>query len=171
MALDNSETRKSPLAEADAALVEIRLAEPAHADSMAECLITCFPGVFTSRMGRRFASAFCKAYLTSPRGIAIVAVEPETDIVVGFVVGGDPQVRRQFLAGAKWRFPLRLVYRSIVDDVVRSAVLGEIKANLLPGHKGKLDKVRKVWLGEVQGEFALLQIIAVLKRVLGHRHG
>lgn len=97
-----------------------------HLPGIAACHRFCFPDVFASRMGLAFLVAFYESYLKDPQGFLLVGVEDQSDRVLGAVVGGRPDIRKEFLRGAIRRFPGRLAYKFLVDGVVRRALWREV---------------------------------------------
>ena len=105
--------------------VSITEAEPGHLHSMAQCHIMAFPGRFMTEMGFRWLCALYRFFINHHEGICQVAVEGGGK-VVGFAVGGEPDVREQFLRGAMLRYPHIIFWKFLTKGMVRSALLAEL---------------------------------------------
>jgi ribosomal protein S18 acetylase RimI-like enzyme len=141
--------------------LRVVIAAPGHLQATAELLMKSFPRMFTSHMGLRYVRGLCNAYLEDPHGIAFVAIEQQTGIAKGFVIGGDPDIRSKFQARCKMRFAHTLLFRCLADRIVRSAVLARIAASLRPGRRANTTPPQE------EGNVALLQFIAVDPRYQG----
>jgi len=117
-----------------------------------------------SRMGLGFVEAFYRAYLDGTGGIALAALEPQTGQVVGVVAGGSADIRSRFLRRAWRAFFGAILRKSIVDCVVRSALLNWVRGKLgrRQSDQGETDDV-----APGGRERARLQVICALEEWRG----
>ena len=105
--------------------VKVRAATLDDTASMAICHTDAFPGQFMTVMGRTWVSALYAYYINHSKGISIIAVDNQNE-VVGLAVGGDNEIRDQFLSVAKKRFVFLLLWKCITKNIVRSKIFGQI---------------------------------------------
>lgn len=148
-------------------VVYIKKAEPANVQSMAQCHISCFPRQFTSRMGKRFVQAFYEIYLSRDDGLACVAVEQKSNRVVGVIIGGSADIRSDFLRQAAWRFFATLIFKCVVDRVVRSRVINRLTKKLIKKNTNVIDEALPDWPCKPAKNKGLLQLICVLEDYRG----
>ena len=73
------------------------LATADHLEGMVECHCAAFPGEFLTLMGKNFLSSFYGFYNVHPESISLVAVDDDSNRVMGLVTGGRPDLRSIFL--------------------------------------------------------------------------
>lgn len=105
--------------------IEVRAAVVSDLPGIVRCHTTAFPGQPMTELGPRWLAALYRYYLEHPEGIAIVAVNPEQS-VVGFVVGGGPDIRAQFIRGARFRFAPVIFWRALTRPVIRRRLMGRL---------------------------------------------
>jgi len=144
-------------------LIRIKQAELSDIDGMAHCHITCFPELFTNHMGLPFARSFYKTYLSRTDGLAFVAVDQTSKQVVGLIAGGHPDIRYNFLRRAGIRFLGTLLFKCLVDRVVRAKLINQL-AKLLGLNRASdtTDDVFQQRPCETEENGVLLQVICVL---------
>lgn len=101
--------------------------EPGQADELAVCHLAAFPvETFTDEaitlLGRGFLRAHHRFYATQPDGICLIAVEQATGRVAGFVLGGDPLLRKRFVRRRCLRFAATVAFKAFVSPPVRRRV-------------------------------------------------
>lgn len=140
-----------------------------HAAGMARCHICCFPDQFTSEMGLRFARGFYRQYIADTEGIALVALHPRTGAVVGIVVGGRPDIRREYIVNAVRQWPGTLVWRGIVNNVVRRALFKEFTRRVSSGRgvHGPVEVELDSEHWQPGERWALMQVICALPDARG----
>lgn len=105
--------------------IEVRAAVVSDLPGIVRCHITAFPGQPMTELGPRWLAALYRYYLEHPEGIAVVAVNPEQS-VVGFVVGGGPDLRDRFIHGARVRFAPVILWRTLTRPVIRRRLFGRL---------------------------------------------
>jgi ribosomal protein S18 acetylase RimI-like enzyme len=83
---------------------KIVVAEPFHLKQMVDCHIKAFPGEFMTLLGPHVIKSFYDFYIRSKDGIVFVAMN-NTGQVIGFVLGGAPELRSRF---NRRRLPLHI---------------------------------------------------------------
>ncbi len=100
----------------------------AHQDNvlgMADCHIAAFPDRFMTRMGFNWLCGLYRFFIKHPGGICYVAVNTAGK-VIGFAVGGEPDIREQFLRFALLHYPYIIFWKFITDSLVRSVLFEEL---------------------------------------------
>lgn len=105
--------------------VEARAAVVSDLPGIVRCHLTAFPGQPMTELGPRWLAALYRYYLNHPEGVTVVAVNPERG-VVGFVVGGGPDIRDQFIRGARYRFAPVILWRTLTRPVIRRRLIGRL---------------------------------------------
>lgn len=105
--------------------IEIKIAGIADLDGIVCCHIAAFPGRGTTNMGSRWLRALYAHFVRSAEGICLVAVERGGD-VVGFVAGGGPTVRSEFLRKAVFRYWYLILWKLLTSRVVRKAAIAQV---------------------------------------------
>ena len=105
--------------------VSIIQAQTRNIFGMAQCHTVAFPGRFMTEMGPRWLCALYRFYIDHPGGICYVAVD-SVDKVVGFAVGGEPNIREQFLRTAMLRYLHIIIWKFLTKALVRAVLLEEL---------------------------------------------
>jgi ribosomal protein S18 acetylase RimI-like enzyme len=100
-------------------------AGPAHVPGMVQCHINAFPGRFMTEMGRHWLCALYLFFIKHHGGICLVAVDTG-ETVVGLAVGGDPNIRDEFLSSAMFRYPHLIFWKFLCKRLVRRVLLKEL---------------------------------------------
>lgn len=132
-----------------------------HIGGVAACHIECFPDVFTTHMGRKYAEALYRAFASDDDGINFVAVDEGMGQVVGLVVGGTADIRTRFLSRAKREFLWTLLWRGVFDGVVRSALWKEVTRRLRRSDEILTTENAAEGLAADGQKWALLHVICV----------
>jgi ribosomal protein S18 acetylase RimI-like enzyme len=109
----------------DSENIYITEARPDNVTGMVDCHIAAFPGRFMTLMGFKWLCGLYHFIIKHPGGICYVAVDAAGK-VVGFVAGGEPDIREQFLRFAILRYPHIIFYKFIRDFLVRTVLVEEI---------------------------------------------
>ena len=110
--------------------VRIIAARPTDLPGMVQCHISCFPDQCISHMGAGFAQAFYECYISRADGLALVAIEGESNKVVGLVAGGNSRIRSEFLRCSPRQFFGTLLFRFLADSVVRAKLAHQLLQRL-----------------------------------------
>ena len=105
--------------------VSIKQAQIPNVSGMAHCHIFAFPGRFMTEMGPRWLSALYRFFIKHPGGVCYVAVDSAGQ-EVGFAVGGEPDIRQQFLRSAMLRYPHIILWKFLTSSLVRAVLLEEL---------------------------------------------
>lgn len=105
--------------------IHIIAARPTDLPDMAQCHIIAFPKRFMAEMGPRWLCALYRFFLKHPNGISCVAIDA-TGKVVGFAVGGEPNMRDLFLHRAVFRYPHIIIWKFLTNPLVRRVLLKEL---------------------------------------------
>jgi len=100
-------------------------ARQSHVPGMVQCHINAFPGRFMTEMGRHWLYALYLFFIKHGGGICLVAVDTG-DTVVGLAVGGDPNIRNEFLSSAMFRYPHLIFWKFLCKRPVRRVLLKEL---------------------------------------------
>jgi ribosomal protein S18 acetylase RimI-like enzyme len=109
--------------------VTIKQAQFPNVSGMAHCHTFAFPGRFMTEMGHRWLNALYRFFIGHPGGICYVAMD-SAGKVVGFAVGGEPEIRKQFLRTAMLRYPHIIFWKFLTRHIVRAVLLGELLKKL-----------------------------------------
>ena len=96
---------------------------------MADCHIAAFPGRFMTRMGFSWLCSLYNFFIIHRGGVCYIAANT-AGRVVGFAVGGDPDIREQFLQMAMLRHLHIILWKFITDSLVRSVLVKEMLKKL-----------------------------------------
>jgi len=96
---------------------------------MADCHIAAFPGRFMTRMGFSWLCSLYNFFVTHRDGVCYIAANA-AGRVVGFAVGGEPDIREQFLRFALLRYPHIVFWKFITDSLVRTVLIEELLKKL-----------------------------------------
>jgi ribosomal protein S18 acetylase RimI-like enzyme len=110
-------------------MVSIIEARPDNVPGMADCHIKAFPERFMTQMGFMWLCGLYHFFIKHSDGICYVAVNTAVE-VVGFVVGGEPDIRKKFLRFAMLRYPHIIFCKFITDSLVRSVLIEELLKKL-----------------------------------------
>lgn len=99
-------------------------ARPEHLESLLDCHTAALPGDVITLLGRAFLRRHYRFYMTHPEGICLVTLDEPGNRVTGFVVGGDPRLRRRFVLRHLPSFVWTVLVRSAVNARVRRRFTG-----------------------------------------------
>jgi ribosomal protein S18 acetylase RimI-like enzyme len=105
--------------------VSIIQAQTENVFGIAQCHIFAFPERFMTEMGPRWLCALYRFYIKHLKGVCYVAID-SIGKVVGFAVGGEPDIREQFLRAAMLRYPHIIFWKFLTRPIVRTVLLGEL---------------------------------------------
>jgi len=100
-------------------------AGPAHVPGMVQCHINAFPKRFMTEMGHHWLCALYLFFIKHRGSICLVAVDTG-DKIVGLAVGGDPNIRNEFLSSAMFRYPHLIFWKFLCKRLVRRVLLMEL---------------------------------------------
>jgi len=103
----------------------VRMATLDDADNMALCHTDAFPNQFMTVMGLKWLAALYSFYIEHENGVSIIAVN-DNGAVVGLAVGGDTNIRGEFLSLAKKKYIFRLFWKFLTKKIVRTKILGQV---------------------------------------------
>lgn len=104
----------------------IVVAKADHLASMVECHCAAFPGEFLTLMGKTFLASFYGFYNSHPDSISLVAVDGETNRVMGLVIGGRPDLRSVFLYKHVLLFVATAFRKAFANARIRERLLEHI---------------------------------------------
>lgn len=97
---------------------EVRAARPQDIPDIVACHQAVFPRQPHTVMGPRWLTALYQQYVGRHDAIALVAHDPAGNLL-GFVVGGPPELSASFRRAAKRRFWYVIVWRMLTSAAVR----------------------------------------------------
>lgn len=100
-----------------------------HVQGMAQCHAKSFPGRFMTEMGYHWLNALYGFFIKHRGGICRVAVDADGKIV-GLAVGGNPNIRDEFLSSALFRYPHLIFWKFLSKRLVRRVLLQELAGKL-----------------------------------------
>ena len=100
-------------------------ARQSHVPGMVQCHINAFPGRFMTEMGYHWLCALYLFFIKHHGGICLVAVDTG-EKVVGLAVGGDPNIRNEFLSSAIIRYPHLIFWKFLRKRLVRRVLIKEL---------------------------------------------
>jgi ribosomal protein S18 acetylase RimI-like enzyme len=100
-------------------------AGPAHVPGMVQCHINAFQGRFMTEMGWNWLYALYLFFIKHEGSICVAAVDTG-ETVVGLAVGGDPNIRDEFLSSAMLRYPHLIFFKFLSKRTVRRVLLREL---------------------------------------------
>jgi ribosomal protein S18 acetylase RimI-like enzyme len=109
--------------------VKVAKAQEVHIPGMARCHIKSFPGRFMTEMGHHWLCALYRFFIRHDGSICHVAVDADGK-VVGLAVGGDQNIREEFLSSALFRYPHLIFWKFLSKRVVRRVLLKELAGKL-----------------------------------------
>ena len=109
--------------------VKIAKAQEVHIPDMARCHIKSFPGRFMTEMGYHWLCALHRFFIGHNGSICQVALDADGK-VVGLAVGGDPNIREEFLSSALFRYPHLIFWKFLSKRLVRRVLLQELAGKL-----------------------------------------
>ena len=95
-------------------------------EGMVECHQRSFPGFFMTLLGDGCLRSFYQFYNTHPDAVSFAAVDSQTGSVIGFVVGGAPEVRTAFSRRHIVQLVLAAMQRSVTNAFVRKRFLDHV---------------------------------------------
>ncbi len=120
---------KKPAADA----VKFINARQSHVPGMVQCHINAFPGRFMTEMGDHWLCALYLFFIKHHGGICLVAVDTG-EKVVGLAVGGDPNIRNEFLSSAIIRYPHLIFWKFLRKRLVRRVLIKELAGKFRRRH-------------------------------------
>jgi ribosomal protein S18 acetylase RimI-like enzyme len=115
---------------------EVVTARLPHVPGIVACHLAAFPGQFLALLGPVFLADYYRFYADHPRSICRVAEGSEGE-VLGFVTGGAPEIRSEFLRRRLPWLAGTVAWRACRDSRVRSR-LATHGAGLLRAIAGRL---------------------------------
>jgi len=109
--------------------VKIAKAQEIHIPGMARCHIKSFPGRFMTEMGHRWLCALYRFFIRHNGSICRIALDTNGK-VVGLAVGGNPNIREEFLSSALFRHPHLILWKFLSKRLVHRVILQEIAGKL-----------------------------------------
>ena len=109
--------------------VKVTEAQKVHIPGMAQCHIKSFPGRFMTEMGYYWLCALYLFFIKHRGSICRVAVEDDGK-VVGLAVGGNSNIRDEFLRSALYRYPHLIFWKFISKRLVCRVLLQELARKL-----------------------------------------
>jgi ribosomal protein S18 acetylase RimI-like enzyme len=109
--------------------VKVARAQEVHIPGMAQCHIKSFPGRFMTEMGYRWLCALYRFFTRHNGSICRVAIDTDGK-VVGLAIGGDPNIREEFLSSALFRYPHLIIWKFLSNRQVRRVLLQELARKL-----------------------------------------
>jgi ribosomal protein S18 acetylase RimI-like enzyme len=109
--------------------VKVAKAQEVHIPGMAQCHIKSFPGRFMTEMGYYWLCALYRFFIGHNGSICHVALDTDGK-VVGLAVGGDPNIREEFLSSALFRHPHLIFWKFLSKRLVRRVLLQELVRKL-----------------------------------------
>jgi ribosomal protein S18 acetylase RimI-like enzyme len=109
--------------------VKVAKAQEVHIPGMAQCHIKSFPGRFMTEMGYHWLCALYRFFISHNGSICHVAVDTD-GTVIGLAVGGDPNIREEFLSSALFRYPHFIFWKFLSKRLVRQVLLQELARKL-----------------------------------------
>ena len=110
-------------------IVKIAQAQEVHIPGMAQCHIKSFPGRFMTEMGYHWLCALYRFFIRHNGSICHVAVD-NAGKVIGLAVGGDQNIREEFLSSALFRYPHLIFLKFLSKRLVRRVLLRELARKL-----------------------------------------
>jgi GNAT superfamily N-acetyltransferase len=108
---------------------KVTKAQEVHIPGMAYCHIKSFPGRFMTEMGYNWLCALYRFFIKHSEGICRVALDTD-DKVIGLAVGGDQNIREEFLHSALFRYPHIIFWKFLNKRLVRRVLLQELARKL-----------------------------------------
>lgn len=92
---------------------------------MAKCHIVAFPEQFMMQMGHSWLKGLYRYFIQHEKGISIVAADNAGEIL-GLTVGGDNDIRNEFLHEALFKYPHLLLWKFLTCGIVRKKLTLEL---------------------------------------------
>ena len=121
------------------ASVKVTKAQEAHIPAMALCHIKSFPGRFMTEMGKTWLCALYRFFIMHKKSICQVTVYIDGKII-GLAVGGDQNIRDEFLSTALCRYPHIIFWKFLSNRIVRRVLLQELARKLHRKNTAALSK-------------------------------
>ncbi len=120
----------------DGVLVQVRKAESSDLLEIGRCHIISFPGEFMSQMGICWLKSLYNEFIKHPRGISLVAVDNENNII-GFAFGGERKIRDTFLKNAVYKYCFLIFFKFLTCKIIRKKLIRHL-AHIFrsKGHEG-----------------------------------
>ncbi len=104
---------------------DVRDAELRDLPGMVACHRATFVGQLMSELGPRWLRGLYRYYIEHPDGLSLVAVNADGR-VLGFCVGGEPNIRQPYLYAALFRYAPLIAVRACTNPIVRARVVGTL---------------------------------------------
>lgn len=130
--------------------IQIVPARAEHLPGLVDCHLAALGDVEISLLGRKFVAAHHRFLAERPDGICLAAVDRPGGRVVGFIVGGPPGIRGEFLKRSFLRFAGSILIRSLASAKVRRRcwqLLGELAGKAGAGPPNAINRVWGALLG------------------------
>lgn len=111
--------QENPLGESS---VRVAPADPRDVEEIISCHALVFPEEVIAMLGPRFLRFHHRFYATRPGGICYAAREETTHRLVGFVIGGAPELRRRFILLNAIRLLPLILWKAVTNRAVRHRV-------------------------------------------------
>lgn len=108
-------------------------------DGMAKCHIAAFPGQFMTQMGYCWLKGLYRYFIQHEKSISIVASNNSGEIL-GLAVGGDNDIRDEFLHKALLKYPHLLLWKFLTCGIVRKKLILELLTKLRFKNKNTIGK-------------------------------
>jgi ribosomal protein S18 acetylase RimI-like enzyme len=118
---------------------KVTKAQEKHIPGMAKCHIKSFPGRFMTEMGYHWLCALYHFFIKHHGSICRVALDTD-DKVIGLAVGGDQNIREEFLHSALFRYLHILFWKFLSKRLVRRVLLQELARKLHRNNTAALSK-------------------------------
>lgn len=116
--------------------LEVRAGQPQDIPDIVACHQSVFPHQPQTAMGPRWLADLYEQYVNRRDGIALVAHDPAGNLL-GFVVGGPPEISASFRRTAKRRFWYMIAWRLLTSRTVRETAWTIFRQSLKrPRHGG-----------------------------------
>jgi ribosomal protein S18 acetylase RimI-like enzyme len=110
--------------------VKVIKAREVHIPGMAQCHIKSFPGRFMTEMGYHWLWALYRFFIKDQRSVCRIAIDVNGK-VIGLAVGGEPNIRDEFLSTALFRYPHIIFWKFLSKRLIRHVLIKELARNLL----------------------------------------
>lgn len=107
----------------------VKPAAPGDLDGIVTCHTEAFPGQGMTEMGPAWLRSLYSCFIQRPEAVLLIAVDGSGHLL-GFVAGGNPGIRSEWLPRAARRYCCLLALRFFTSGVVRSSLLAELRQKL-----------------------------------------
>jgi ribosomal protein S18 acetylase RimI-like enzyme len=113
--------------------VKVAQAQEVNIPGMAQCHIKSFPGRFMTEMGYDWLCALYLFFIKHRGSICRVALDADGK-VIGLAIGGDQNIREEFLSSAMLRYPHLVFWKFLSKRPIRRVLLQELARKLRRKH-------------------------------------